>query len=41
MFRGPCIVTIFRHISNKTQRYTVYLFVCVVSCAGGTQAEGV
>jgi hypothetical protein len=25
MFMGPCIVSIFQYISNKMQRYTVYL----------------
>ena len=24
---GPCIVSIFQHISNKIQRYTVYLYL--------------
>jgi hypothetical protein len=24
---GPCIVSIFQYISNKTQRYTVYLYL--------------
>jgi len=24
---GPCIVSIFQHISNKMQRYTVYLYL--------------
>jgi len=24
-FMGPCIVSIFQYISNKMQRYTVYL----------------
>jgi hypothetical protein len=24
-FNGPCIVSIFQYISNKMQRYTVYL----------------
>ena len=24
--RGPCIVSIFQYISNKMQRYTVYLY---------------
>jgi hypothetical protein len=24
-FMGPCIVSIFHYISNKMQRYTVYL----------------
>jgi hypothetical protein len=26
-FMGPCIVSIFQNISNKMQRYTVYLYV--------------
>ena len=26
-FRGPCIVSIFRNISNKMQRYIVYLYL--------------
>ena len=26
-FRGPCIVSIFQYISNKMQRYTVYLYL--------------
>jgi hypothetical protein len=25
-FMGPCIVSIFQYISNKMQRYTVYLY---------------
>jgi hypothetical protein len=24
---GPCIVSIFQYISNKMQRYTVYLYL--------------
>jgi hypothetical protein len=24
---GPCIVSIFQYISNKKQRYTVYLYL--------------
>jgi len=24
---GPCTVSIFQHISNKMQRYTVYLYL--------------
>jgi len=24
---GPCIVSIFQYISNKIQRYTVYLYL--------------
>jgi len=27
MFMGPCIVSIFQYISNKIQRYTVYLYL--------------
>jgi hypothetical protein len=27
MFMGPCIVSIFQYISNKMQRYTVYLYL--------------
>ena len=27
LFMGTCIVSIFRYISNKMQRYTVYLFM--------------
>jgi hypothetical protein len=26
-FMGPCIVSIFQYISNKNQRYTVYLYL--------------
>jgi hypothetical protein len=26
-FMGPCIVSIFQYISNKMQRYTVYLYL--------------
>jgi len=26
-FRGPCIVSIFQYISNRMQRYTVYLYL--------------
>jgi hypothetical protein len=26
-FMDPCIVSIFKHISNKIQRYTVYLYL--------------
>jgi hypothetical protein len=26
-FMGPCIVSIFQNISNKMQRYTVYLYL--------------
>jgi hypothetical protein len=27
MFMGTCIVSIFQYISNKMQRYTVYLYL--------------
>ena len=27
MFRGPCVVSIFQYTSNKTQHYTVYLYL--------------
>jgi len=27
MFMGTCIVNIFQYISNKMQRYTVYLYL--------------
>jgi hypothetical protein len=27
IFMGPCIVSIFQYISNKMQRYTVYLYL--------------
>jgi hypothetical protein len=26
-FMGPCIISIFQYISNKMQRYTVYLYL--------------
>ena len=26
-FMGPCILSIFQYISNKMQRYTVYLYL--------------
>jgi hypothetical protein len=26
-FMGPCIVSIFQYISNRMQRYTVYLYL--------------
>jgi hypothetical protein len=26
-FMGPCIVSIFQYISNKMQRYTIYLYL--------------
>jgi hypothetical protein len=33
---GPCIVSVFRYISNKMQRYTVYLYLeTAVHVSGG------
>ena len=35
-FMGPCIVSIFQYISNKMQRYTVYLYLeTAVHVSGG------
>jgi len=39
-FMGPCIVSIFQYISNKMQRYTIYL--CLESAlhvSGGTSTH--
>jgi len=34
---GPCKVSIFQYISNKMQRYTVYLYIeTVLHVSGGT-----
>jgi hypothetical protein len=34
---GPCIVSIFQYISNKLQRYTLYLYLeTAVHVSGGT-----
>jgi hypothetical protein len=34
---GPCIVSIFQYISNKIQRYTVYLYLeTALHISGGT-----
>ena len=34
---GPCIVNIFQYISNKVQRYTVYLYLeTALHVSGGT-----
>jgi hypothetical protein len=36
---GPCIVSIFQYISNKMQRYTIYLYLEIalhVSCGSFT-----
>ena len=36
-FMGPCIVSIFQYISNKMQRYTVYLYLkTALHGSGGT-----
>jgi len=36
-FMGPCIVSIFQYISNKMQRYTVYLYLeTALRVSGGT-----
>ena len=37
MFMGPCIESIFQYISNKMQRYTVYLYLeTALHVSGGT-----
>jgi len=37
---GPCIVSIFQYISNKMQRYTVYLYLeTAVHVSGGTSTH--
>jgi hypothetical protein len=37
---GPCIVSIFRYISNKMQRYTVYLYLeTALHVSGGTSTH--
>jgi hypothetical protein len=37
---GPCIVSIFQYISNKLQRYTVYLYLeTAVHVSGGTSTH--
>jgi hypothetical protein len=36
-FMGPCILSIFQYISNKIQRYTVYLYLeTALHVSGGT-----
>jgi hypothetical protein len=35
-FMGPCIVGIFQYISNKMQRYTVYLYLETALCVSGS-----
>jgi len=37
---GPCIVCIFQYISNKMQRYTVYLYLeTALHVSGGTSTH--
>jgi hypothetical protein len=37
---GPCIVSIFQYISNKMQRYTVYLYLeTTIHVSGGTSTH--
>jgi hypothetical protein len=39
-FMGTCIVSIFQYISNKVQRYTVYLYLeTALHVSGGTSTH--
>jgi hypothetical protein len=39
-FMGPCIVSIFQYISNKKQRYTVYVYLeTALHVSGGTSTH--
>jgi len=39
-FMGPCIVSIFQYISNKMQRYTIYLYLeSALHVSGGTSTH--
>jgi hypothetical protein len=39
-FMGPCILSIFQYISNKTQRYTIYLYLeTALHISGGTSTH--
>jgi len=39
-FMGPCILSIFQYISNKMQRYTVYLYLeTALHVSGGTSTR--
>jgi hypothetical protein len=39
-FMGPCILSIFQYISNKMQRYTVYLYLeTALHVSGGTSTH--
>jgi hypothetical protein len=40
MFMGSCIVSIFQYISNKMQRYTVYLYLeTALQISGGISSH--
>jgi hypothetical protein len=40
MFMGTCFVSIFQYISNKMQRYTVYLYLkTALHVSGGTSTN--
>ena len=40
-FMGPCIVSTFQYISNKMQRYTVYLYLeTTLHVSGGSPDDG-
>jgi len=40
MFMGPCNVSIFQYISNRMQRYTVYLYLeAALHVSGGTSTH--
>jgi hypothetical protein len=39
-FMGPCILSIFQYISNKIQRYTIYLYLeTALHVSGGTSTH--
>ena len=39
-FMGPCILSIFQYVSNKMQRYTVYLYLeTALHVSGGTSTH--
>jgi hypothetical protein len=39
-FMGPCIVSLFQYISNKMQRYTIYLYLEIaLHVSGGTSTH--
>jgi len=39
-FMGPCILSIFQYITNKMQRYTVYLYLeTALHISGGTSTH--